>query len=400
MMAIRKIDVHNLVYDYPPDQGYRCAEGDTGSRLTSVVVVHTDDDVVGVGSAYSHPDLVRVIIEQHLTPFLIGEDPCQIDSLWERMYSLTRWYGRQGVALSALGAVDIALWDIRGKIEGRPLYDMLGGDGAAVRTYASGLLWHDDLEVLRAEARSYLAEGYSLMKMRIGRNPTYDRDAVVAVCEEVGQAGQVAVDGTHRYSLAAASDLAELLSDQGVVWFEEPFPPEDIDAYIALRQRVSVPIAAGENEYGMQGFRQLIGEGAVDVAQPDLSRTGGVSEGLRIIKLAAAHEVQVASHTWSDAIALTASAHLVGAAPTGMAIEVEQTDCPFTRDLLIEPVPIKNGYFHLSDKPGLGVELDWDVVEQLDAKDDISKRTANFGDLVFGRQPYVAVAPHAQPDPT
>lgn len=395
-MRIRKIDVHNLVYDYPPDQGYSCAEGETGSRLTSLVVVQADGDLIGVGSAYSHPDLVRIIVEQHLAPFLVGEDPSQTDLLWDRMYSLTRWYGRQGVAISALGAVDIALWDLRGKLEDRPLYDMLGGTRTTVQAYASGLLWQDDLDALRAEARAYLANGYSLMKMRIGRDPEYDCEAVTAVAQEIGDKGRVAVDGTHRYSLAGATEVANVLAEQGVVWFEEPFPPEDIETYIALCRRKIVPIAAGENEYGLQGFRQLIGESAIDVAQPDISRTGGVTEARRIVALAGERGIPVASHTWSDAIALTASAHLVAAAPTGMAIEVEQTYCPFTNDLLSDPLPIRDGFFHLSDEPGLGVTLDWDVVNQLGVPPDTLIKTGNFGDLVFGRQPYVAVPPVAR----
>ena len=348
--------------------------------------------------ASAPPTVIRtgaLVVEDHLAPFLVDEDPRQTDALWERMYSLTRWYGRAGAAISALGAVDVALWDLRGKLEQRPVYDLLGGNRTSVQAYASGLLWQDDLDLLRAEARAHLANGYSLMKMRLGRSAEYDRAAVLAVCDEVGEAGRVAVDGTHRYSLGDAIELAGVLAERDVAWFEEPFPPEDIDTYVAFRNRVDVPVAAGENEYGMQGFRQLVREGAVDVAQPDISRTGGFSECARVIKLAADNGISVASHTWSDAIALTASAHLVSAAPTGLAVEVEQTECPFTVELLAEPLPIRNGSFHLSSAPGLGIELNRAVLDRL-AGDTAPVKRGNFGDLVFGRQQYVAVPPYAR----
>ncbi|HEY3073318.1 MAG TPA: hypothetical protein VGJ46_10940, partial [Candidatus Limnocylindrales bacterium] len=200
-MKITGVEVHNLHYRYPDDEVHRCAEGHMGSRLTTLVFVTTDAGLTGVGSAYSHPGVLRLIIEGHLAPFLVGRDPTQIDELWDTMYSLTRWYGRKGAAISALGAVDIALWDLGGKLEGAPVYELLGGPKqAAVKAYASGLLWQDDLGLLEAEARRHLADGFSLMKMRLGRDATYDRDAVSAVTRALAGAARLAVDGTHRYT--------------------------------------------------------------------------------------------------------------------------------------------------------------------------------------------------------
>src|SRR6266478_5440076 len=121
MTKIKTVEVVNLHYRYPDDQVYVCAEGHMGSRVTSLVFVKLDNGLTGVGSVYSHPQLVQVVVD-HLTPFLVGEDPAAIDALWNRMYSLTRWYGRKGAAISTLGAIDIALWDLKGKIEGAPVY--------------------------------------------------------------------------------------------------------------------------------------------------------------------------------------------------------------------------------------------------------------------------------------
>lgn len=394
-MRINKVEVINLRYDYPAGLDMACAEGVMGSRLSSVVVVSTDAGLTGVGSAYSHPDLVRLIVERHLGPHLVGEDPCEVEALWDKMYSLTRWYGRKGAAISALGAVDVALWDIRGKNTGEPIYRLLGGTSPVVTAYASGLLWQDDLDAVAQEAADHARAGFTLMKMRLGRTPEYDRAAVETVLAAIGNEARVAVDGTHRYSLAEAIDLSSFLVERGVAWFEEPFPPEDLDAYTALRSRVDIPIAAGENEFGLQGFRELIRAGAVDIAQPDASRAGGITECRRIAELAAENEVDVVTHTWSDALALVANAHLVSASERGRAVEVDITGTPLMEELTAGGSRVSAGTVRLTEGAGLGVELDPVVVDRLAVPRDEDVRDGNYSDLVFGHQPYDVVPPRA-----
>jgi D-galactarolactone cycloisomerase len=396
-VRIETVETVTLRYEYPDDQAHRCAEGHIGSRVSSLVFVTLDDGLTGVGSAYSHPELIRIIVEGHLGPFLVGEDPREIDPLWERMYSLTRWYGRKGAALSALGAIDIALWDIKGKVEGEPVYRLLGGTAGEVEAYASGLLWQDDLSVLEEEVSRHLQDGFHLMKMRLGRNREYDRRAVERVCQMLGTSDRVAVDGTHRYSLAEAEELAGFLAEHDVAWFEEPFPPEDLDSYATLRARVEIPLAAGENEFGVQGFRELLRMGAVDIAQPDASRTGGISECVRIGRLAEADGVEIVTHTWSDAVALIANAHVVCALPNGVAVEVDRTGCPFMDGLLAEGLPLKEGKIQLSQQPGLGIEVDLEMLARLRASGVESTSAGNYSDLVFGGGAYTSVPTYARP---
>src|SRR5262249_6607480 len=185
-----------------------------------------------------------------------------------------------------------------------------------------------DRSRLESEAQRHLDDGFVLMKMRLGRDHDYDRLAVSTLTRLLDGRARLAVDGTHRYAEADALEFGAFLRAQGVAWFEEPFPPEDVEAYARLRSRVDVPISAGENEFGVQGFRELFRVGAIDIAQPDASRTGGISECVRIGRLAAEHGLQVATHTWSDAVALTANAHVVAALENGMAVEVDRTGCP------------------------------------------------------------------------
>jgi len=384
-VVITGVEVVTLKFDYPSGGGFRCAGENVTGRVTSLVFVKTDEGVVGIGSAYSHPGLVRLIAEGHLAPMIIGEDPTNTDDLWERMYALTRWYGRKGVAISTLGAIDTALWDIRGKVEGAPIYELLGGTNDRVPAYGSGLGWKDDLDELRDDAKHYLNSGFTTVKMRLGRSRSYDIDAFDAVKDAVGSAGSVIVDGSHRYSLKTAEWLAQYLGEHGAVFFEEPFLPEDIDSYAALRREVEIPLAAGENEFGVQGFRELLRAEAVDVVQPDASRAGGITECARIGSLAHEFGATVATHSWSDAIAIVANAHVVAALPNGISVEIDNTGNPFITDLLVEPLLVEGGLLKVPSGPGLGLVLNQTEVERMRIDTD-SLPSGHYSDMAFGNE--------------
>lgn len=394
-MRISEIEVINLHFDYPNRHGFRYAGGIATSRVTSLIRVHTDNGMHGLGAAYSHPDLIRIIIEGHLKPHLLGVNPLDIGANWEKMYGLTRWYGRKGAAISALGAIDIACWDLRGKALGKPIYQLLEAERDAVPAYASGLLWQDDVNALAQEAAQHMNRGFRRVKMRLGRNEIYDVAAVETVRRAIGSDGDVLVDGSHRYTLESAERLAKVLAVNKVFWFEEPFPPEDIDSYVALRPLLSIPLAAGENDFGVQGFRELLRARALDIVQPDACRAGGITECLRIGRMAAEANVRVATHTWSDAVALMANAHLIAALPNGITVEVDQTGNPFIDELLTEPLKIKDGLLKLPDAPGLGIELNQKSVDRLSLSRHQMMPDGNYSDLTFGPR-YVAVpAPYS-----
>lgn len=396
-MRIADVEVTTLHFAYPPGEGFCYAGGVATGRLTSLVRVRTEDGREGLGSVYSHPTLVRVVIEQQLRPFLLGRDPRETEALWVLMYGLTRWYGRKGAALSALGGVDMALWDLRAQAEGVPLYRLLGGNVGTVPAYASALLWQDDVAVLEAEAQRHRKRGFRRMKMRLGRNRDYDVAALEAVRRGAGRDADVMVDGSHRYTVEGAERLGRVLAEQGVFWFEEPFAPENLDAYTALRPRLAVPLAAGENEFGVQGFRELLRADAVDIAQPDACRCGGLTESRRVAEMAAATGVRIAPHTWSDAVALMANAHLVAALPHGVTVEVDQTGNPFIDALPAEPLHIADGLLHLPDTPGLGVRLNEGVVQRHTLPADAPVPDGSYSDMVFGPQHYSEAPPYGPP---
>ena len=393
-MRIEDVEVVNLRFEYPKGNCFAYAGGKVTARVTSLVLIHTDSGETGIGAAYSHPDLVRAIIEGNLRAHLIGADPLDIDGIWDKLYGLTRWYGRKGAAVTAIGGIDIALWDLKGKAAKTPLWRLLGGSKGRALAYASGLFWHDDVGIIEREAARHRERGFHRVKMRLGRSWDYDTEAFKAALRGVGRDGLVHVDGSHRYDDDTAVRFGELLAEAGAAWFEEPFPPEDIDRYVSLRRRLRVPLAAGENEFGVQGFRELLRAGAIDIVQADACRTGGISEVLRIAKMAAEAALRVAPHTWSDAVALTANAHIVASLPHGLTVEVDQTGNPFIEELLAEPLRIEGGYLQLSDAPGLGIELNPAALAKLTVPRGVPVADGNYSDLSFGAEYYAVPPPY------
>lgn len=383
-MRIDHVEVISLQSDYPPERRFRYAGGMCTGRLTSLVLVHTDTGKIGVGSAYSHPGLVQMIVEGQLAAPLRGEDPREVEVLWKKMYGLTRWYGRKGAAMTALGGVDTALWDLRGQALGKPVWKLLGGQRADCAAYASALLWKDDVQALVEEAESHLAKGFRRMKMRLARSEDYDVAAVQAVRRAIGPENDLMVDASMRYSATVAQRMGRFLAEQRVFWYEEPFQPEDLDAYAELRGSVDVRIAAGENEFGLQGFRELVRGRCVDIVQPDASRCGGISEVVRVTELASAAGIQFAPHSWSDAAAVIANAHVV-AARQGLTVEIDQTGNPFIEELLTEKLAIRDGILTLRDRPGLGIELNRETVERYRMSDPLRIPDGSYSDMAFGR---------------
>ena len=380
-MKIDRLETINLRFEY--DEGFTYAGGTCTARVTTLVLVHTDDSQVGIGSVYTHPGLAYLIVHGQLEPMLIGRDPTEVESLWTEMYRLTRWYGRKGVAMSTLGALDTAFWDLRGKSLAKPVWQLLGGERQDCPAYGSGLLWKD-VDGLAREAAHLVEKGFRRVKMRLGRDD--DREAVRAVRQAIGNGCDLMVDGSMRYSLDEASRLAKFLAEQNVFWFEESFEPEDLDPYALLRANSAVPLAAGENEFGYQGFRELVRAGAVDIVQPDASRCGGISEVKRVADLARTANLRVATHSWSDAVAIIANAHVISACDNGITVEVDQTGNPFVTDLLVEPIEVRDGCISLSSAPGLGIELNPAVVQRFRMSDPLAIPDGVYSDMVFGRQ--------------
>ena len=380
-MKIDRLETIHLCFEY--DEGFTYAGGTCSARVTTLVLVHTDTGAVGIGSGYSHPGLMELVLQHQLAPFLQGEDPTQVEALWEKMYRITRWYGRKGAAMTAVGALDTALWDLRGQAAGQPVWRLLGGQQSTCPAYASALLWND-VDALAAEAARHIENGFRRVKMRLGRSSEYDVAAVQAVRQAIGPDNDMLVDGSMRYNNQTAREMAAQLETHSAFWFEEPFEPENLEAFTSLRQDVRVPLAAGENEFGLQGFQELIRNQAVDIVQPDASRCGGITETKRVADAAQAAGLRVATHSWSDALAIVANAHVISNAPNGITVEVDQTGNPLVEQLLNEPLDITDGQLALSEAPGLGVSLNQAVIESHRLSDPFNLANGSYSDMVFG----------------
>lgn len=330
-------------------------------RDTLLIRVESDEGLVGWGESFAIPEVGSVIVSKVLKPLVIGRDPLDYEGLWERMYFGLGYGGVKGVMVEALSGVDMALWDLRGKHQeksvGELLSAALGGVSLRPRVacYATGL-YYEPLDDLLAEARSYVEQGFTAMKMKIGLGIDEDLQRVAAVRQAVGSAVSLKVDANCGYDVNDAQELEQRLREFNIDWFEEPVIVEDLHGYRMLKDNSEVRIAGGEGEYTRWGFRELLP--VVDVAQPDVARCGGLTEAVRILQMAAQRQVPIAPHAWSGAVCLAASLHLAAVAPTFEIFEYDRTPHPLREALTKEPFDYRDGTLAVPSGPGLGIELD------------------------------------------
>jgi L-alanine-DL-glutamate epimerase-like enolase superfamily enzyme len=331
-----------------------------------VVEVMTDEGIVGIGNAALSPQVTKQLIDAYLKPLLIGADPWDTEFLWQHMYRKTMAFGRKGVALVAISAIDIALWDILGKSAKQPVYRLLGGrTKPRIPVYASRL-YSTPLDELASEAARYKREGYKAMKLRFGWGPVDGAEGmqrnvalVRTVREAVGDGIDVMADAYMGWNLDYARRMLPLLEPFNLRWLEEPVIPDDIHGYAELRKAGRIPISGGEHEFTLLGFRELIEARAVDVIQFDTNRVGGPTQARKIAALAEAHGIPVIPHAGQ-----MHNYHVVMASLNSpMAeyfppVDVEVGNELFWYIFQGEPVA-KDGFIDLDEKvPGLGLTID------------------------------------------
>lgn len=268
-----------------------------------VVEIETDAGLVGLGNAALAPHVTKAVIDRHLAPLLIGEDPRDIAYLWERMYRQTLPFGRKGAGMAGISAVDLALWDILGKAANLPVFRLLGGRlKDRIPVYASRL-YAQPLDALAREAAAYRDAGFRMMKLRFGWGPKdgltgirRNLDLVRTVRETVGDDIEVMADCFMGWTLDYAKRMLPLLAPFNLRWLEEPLVADDIGGYAELRALHIVPISGGEHEFTLRGFRDIIERRAMDIVQFDVNRVGGISQAQKICALAEAFDIEVIPH--------------------------------------------------------------------------------------------------------
>lgn len=330
---------------------------------TCLVKITADDGTVGWGEAHAPlgPRATKAVVEDVLRPLLIGADPLAIDLLWERMYGSMRLRGHGcGYQLEALSGVDIALWDLAGKLLDVPVYRLLGGPFRTVLpAYASGVPG-TTIEERVASAERFIEAGYSALKLSIGRgNIDADLAGVAALAETVRGRADLLVDAHGAYTADSALYVGRKLQELGVYWFEDPLPPEDVEGYCQLTAALDMAVAAGETECTRWQFESRLSRRAVDVILPDVCRAGGISEGRRIATVASLHNMRWAAHvSMGTSIHVAAAAHLAAASANFLIFEFSSTPNPIGERLLTTPLHPEDGLLRVPDGPGLGITFD------------------------------------------
>jgi D-galactarolactone cycloisomerase len=345
------------------------------TRSSCVVEVETDAGVTGWGECYGPAAVNKALIETQYAPRVVGRDPFDVEVVWEDLYNRIKDYGAQGFSITALSGIDIALWDVMGRATGLPVHKLIGGaHRKEVQAYATGLYFIDMdrlVEEAVEEALEYKEQGFRAIKMKIGLgDPKLDVRRVRAVRDAIGPDIALAVDANHCFTVPQAIRLGRMLEELDLLWFEEPISPEDHDGYAQVAQALDLAVAGGENDFTRWGFRDVIAKKAMDIVQPDVCAAGGISEMRKIATLASAFGVECVPHAWGSAIGLAATVQFLAALPDQPPafrpippmLEFEQTPNPLRDELAREPIVQRRGVVAVPDGPGLGIEVDREVL--------------------------------------
>ncbi len=343
-----------------------------GTQDTVLIRIRTECGWEGIGEADASPEVVKAVVEapfSHniacgLRELLIGEDPRDTGRLWEKMYRRTMYYGRRAVTVAAMAGVDMALWDLKGKVAGEPIWRLLGGrHHATIRAYASILFGRDGSET-RDIAAKWRDSGYTAVKFGwepMGESEALDVELVRGARAGFGDDATLLVDAGCVWDARTALDRARRFHDFGIGWLEEPLSPDDVDGYVWLRDRSPVPIAAGEEECGRAAFRPLIDRHALDVYQIDLARNG-FTDAVYLRQRVEEIGARVCNHCYKTPVSVAACLHWLSTSPTAFLFEDCVDDSPLRHRLTRETLQAVDGMIAVPDGPGLGVTLDEEFV--------------------------------------
>ena len=332
-------------------------ESGGGAPGMTQMEIYTDAGIVG----RSVPSGGNEIITGQLLPRIVGMNPFHIEAIWDRMYRFNRKPVAKGPYISAMGSVDIALWDIVGKALNKPVCEVLGVFSERIRVYAAGGYYEEGKGVreLVKEMEEYVSEGFRAVKMKVGGEPMdVDVERVRAVREALGPKVDLMIDANNRWSAFEASRFGHMVEKYNPYWFEEPVEADDFAGSAQVRRALSIPVASGENEFTRWGARDLIQANAVDILQCDTVLSGGISEGRKIANLASAFHIPVSPHGNPHM-----AVHLLASLPNALIMETyPAVESKF--NLALPLFPVKDGYIQTPKKPGLGIDPDPDVVKK------------------------------------
>jgi L-alanine-DL-glutamate epimerase-like enolase superfamily enzyme len=357
------------------------SEEPLGPTYMGLVRVRTDAGITGYSDMETSAPVAKAAVEapswsepgmecfDGLASLITGENPLEPERLWYKMYRGSIYYGRRGAAIQAISAIDIALWDIMGKFYQQPVSVLLGARWREkVRAYAS-TLFRPTPDAMREAARRYLDQGFTAIKFGwgvFGENPARDVELVEAARKEIGSAIELLVDTGWfvERTPKQAIQVIRSLEPYRPFFVEEILHPEDYDGYCQVAAAVETPVACGEQEATEWGFRELIERARVDILQPDLTRCGGFTVARKIVHMAERANVLVIPHSWSSDLLTAASLPLTAFPRRAVFIEFNTSQGPLSRELVKEPLSLRDGYLAVPNGPGLGVEVNEQVIEK------------------------------------
>jgi L-alanine-DL-glutamate epimerase-like enolase superfamily enzyme len=388
---MRITDVRTIGLECPLPQPVFDANYIMATKPALLVEVETDQGLVGLGEAahFGGPlASTAAVIDGELREHLLGQDPREIERLWELMHRRAYKHARGGVVIAAMSGIDIALWDLRGKMAAMPLWRLLGGYRRRVPAYATGGFYAEGKgrRELVTEMEVYCRHGFRAVKMKVGRNSDVegsplrvmahrgvcevslaeDLGRVRAVREALGPDVRLMIDANGAWDVPTAVRMGRALEDLDIYWYEEPVWPDDLAGSAEVARKVAIPIAGYETcSYGTVSFRDYIEARAIHFVQPDVAWAGGLTESLKIAHMAQAANLPLAPHIHGSATAVAAAVHLLGAVRNGSMAEMVFPAHPLMADLVREPLVVDStGHIELSERPGLGIELDPHVVKR------------------------------------
>jgi len=370
-MKIKKIET--FILKDTLSKSFFFSQWEYSERCICVVKVTAENGQFGWGEGYGPASVLEAGIKL-LEPFVVGENPLENEVIWNQMYRKTLDFARRGILVASMSAIDIAIWDLKGKILGLPISTLLGGAHRnKIKPYATGLYFSDHSNPSKdfdQEAAQYVKQGFKAIKMKVGLGVQADYENVKRMREVIGEDIELMVDSNHAYTFREALALAKKIEPFNISWFEEPISPEFYKQYSELRNKTTIPISGGECEYLRFGFHQLLRNNSVDIIQPDICASGGLTEAKRIATLASTYGVDVIPHTWGTSIGIHVALHFISnleSIPGRMMspdflIEYDQTENGLREKLTYPKIEMKDGMIEVPTKPGLGIDVDEDVL--------------------------------------
>ncbi len=365
-MKIREIKAYPTSFPVPQGGGVRLGIGQAVKRDAVMVKVTTEDGIVGWGESHhgrAHTAIAR-LIETTLSQLILGMDAADVTGVWARIYKYQLGSHGMGAGTAmAMSGIDMALWDIRGKAVGWPLYRLLGGARRPVPAYAGGIsLGYQPPASLIDEAQPMVEAGYKAVKLRIGDTVRDDIQRMQAIRNAFGDQLTILTDANTGYTIADVRRVMPAMDALDIAWLEEPFPAHDHRAYAEAAGYGRTPLAAGENHYTRFEFTRVLEDGVIRIWQPDLSKCGGVTEALRIAAMAGAFKIPVHPHSSMTGVNQAASIHLLAAIENGGTFEADLSKGNLFRDVMgSEPWRIgRDGNVLPLEAPGIGVTVDED----------------------------------------